>query len=321
MKRALALLCALLLLVGCTPAAPAQEDTLTITATTYPVYLFARAVTQGLPGITVERLDTGSVSCLHDYTLSVNDMKKIERADVLALNGAGLEDFMSDALAVTDAHVIDCSEGVDLLPATGHHDHDHDHDHGHFDPHYWMDPLRAQTMVDNLYLGLSEVLPEHEDALHTNALIAAHPLKQIYSSALSALQLLLKDENIVVPGLITFHNGFQYFAQSLDLPLLRSIEEEAGSEASAKEIVEISRLVKEYKIPVIFTEVNGSDATANAIARETGCTVAQLSMLMDGPEPPPLERPNPGTIYADLFFDNVAVLINGFAGREVSNLS
>ncbi|MEI3140165.1 MAG: hypothetical protein V8S34_00305 [Lawsonibacter sp.] len=43
-------------------------------------------------------------------------------------------------------------------------------------------------------------------------------------------------------------------------------------------------LVKEYRIPVIFTEVNGSDATAQAIARETGCAVAQLTMVMDGPD-------------------------------------
>ena len=321
MKRLFCALCALLLLAGCTSPAPAQEDALTITATTYPLYLFARAVTQDIPGVAVERLDTGSVSCLHDYTLSVSDMKKIERADVLALNGAGLEDFMSDALAATDAHIIDCSMGIELLPAVGHHDHEHEHehDHGHYDPHYWMDPLRAQTIVDNLRIGLSQVLPEQEEALRINALTAIHPLKAAYQSGRNYLQL-LKDENIAIPGLITFHDGFQYFAQTLDLPLLRAIEEEAGSEASAKEIVEITHLVKESGIPVIFTELNGSDATAKAIARETGCTVAQLSMMMDGPEPPPLERPNPGTIYADLFLDNVAVLINGFAQREVFTL-
>ena len=316
MKRLLALLCALLPLVGCTPAAPAQENTLTITATTYPVYLFARAVTQGLPGITVERLDTGSVSCLHDYTLSVNDMKKIERADVLALNGAGLEDFMSDALAATHAHVIDCSEGIDLLPTTGHHDHEHDSDeHSHFDPHYWMDPLRAQIMVDNLRVGLCSVLPEYRDLLWENAV--GNTLDTAYYMAHNALQV-LEEEKISVPGLITFHDGFQYFAHTLDLPLLRAIEEEAGSEASAKEIVDITQLVNELDIPVIFTETNGSDATANAISRETGCNLAQLSMLMDGPEPS--EGRSPTAPYEEMFLNNVYTLINGFAGREVFTL-
>ena len=68
------------------------------------------------------------------------------------------------------------------------------------------------------------------------------------------------------------------------LPLLASIEEEAGSEASAHEIVEITGLVNRYDIPAIFTEVNGSAATANSISRETGCQVRALNMIMDGEE-------------------------------------
>ena len=321
MKRLLSLACTLCLLVltACNSPTPPQSDTLTITTTTYPVYLLARAVVAGIPDVTVERLDTGSVSCLHDYTLSVSDMKKIERADVLAISGAGLEAFMSDALAACSSPVIDCSEGVELLPATGHHDHEHSsEDHSHFDPHYWMDPLRAQIMVDNLCLGLAEVLPEHGEALSSNAQAAAHSLNTAYDSGCSALRVLAQ-EGFTVPGLITFHDGFQYFAQALDLPLLRAIEEEAGSEASAKEIVEISRMVKELDIPVIFTEVNGSAATANAIARETGCRVVELSMLMDGREPMSPES-DPANTYAELFLQNVCELINGFAGQEVLHL-
>ena len=81
----------------------------------------------------MERLNTGSVSCLHDYTLSVDDMKKIEGADVIAMNGAGLEDFMDDALAASSAAVIDCSQGVALLENADHihEEGDGGHDHGH----------------------------------------------------------------------------------------------------------------------------------------------------------------------------------------------
>jgi len=40
--------------------------------------------------------------------------------------------------------------------------------------------------------------------------------------------------------------------------------------------------VREYEIPAIFTERNGSEATARAISRETGCAVYQLDMIMSG---------------------------------------
>ena len=52
-----------------------EQSQLTVLATTYPVYLFASALAENVDGVAVERLSTGQVSCLHDYTLSVDDMK------------------------------------------------------------------------------------------------------------------------------------------------------------------------------------------------------------------------------------------------------
>ena len=293
-------------LSGC--ATEGTDDArLTVVCTTYPIYLFASSVAQGVDGVSVERLDTGSASCLHDYTLSMEDMKKLERADVIALNGAGLEEFLEDALAASDAVIIDCSEGVDLLESPSHdHDADEDHDHGHWDPHYWMDPGGAVTMVGNIRRALEELDPDYAEAYMGGALTACALLGAWDSLARD----LLRESPSGIPGLITFHDGFQYFARAYDLPLLASIEEEAGSEASAREIVEITELVRKYNLPVIFSEVNGSDATANAVARETGCAVARLSMVMDGPDGD-LGR------YEEALLGNITAVVNGFAGREV----
>jgi len=315
MKRLLCALCALFFLSGCTPVGQ-EPSQLNIVTTTYPTYLAALAVTDGIEGVSVSRLDTGSVSCLHDYTLTVNDMKKLSRADVIVMNGAGLEDFMSDALAATDALVIDCSEGIDLLPAAGHHDHEHSGEDSHFDPHYWMDPNNAHTMVGNVRRGLWFLLPDAAAPdLSANTTRSFELLQPLYALGLQYLYP-RSEKAVSVPGLITFHDGFQYLAHTFHLPLLASIEEEAGSEASAKEIVEIAQLVKEHNIPVIFTEINGSDATAQAVARETGCAVASLSMIMDGREPT-AEDASPMAPYAELMLNNLYTLINGFAGQEV----
>lgn len=312
-QRIIPIFLILCLLAGCGQAAAPEEERMTILATTYPVYLFASAVADGVEGVTVERLDTGSVSCLHDYTLSVTDMKKIEGADVIAMNGAGLEDFMDDALAASDAAVIDCSQGVELLFTLEHGQEDdhagHDHDHGDYDPHIWMSPMCADHMVSAIRERLSELDPDNAQAYEENAGAVSNKLG-VLDTEISALFDGLRAQGKEVMGLITFHEGFQYFARDYDLPLLAAIEEEAGSEASAKEILEITQLVQEHKIPVIFTEVNGSDATANAVARETGCRVAQLSMCMDGPD---------GALsnYFEALMDNTIAIVNGFAGEEV----
>ena len=306
------LLSVLLLLPGCAqaPSGSSQEEGLTVLATTYPVYLFARTVAQGVEGVTVERLNTGSGSCLHDSTLSVDDMKKIEGADVIAMNGAGLEDFMDDALAASSAAVIDCSQGVALFENADHihEEGDGGHDHGHWDPHYWMDPGNAAVMVRNLQEGFALADPDHGDAYARNGEEAAGQLPSFAGDCTQAL------EGAEGAALITFHDGFHYFAQALGLPLLASIEEEEGSEASAMEINEITQLVKEHQLPVIFTEVNGSDATANAISRETGCQVAQLTMLMDGPEEGDLST------YLEGVRSNVNTIVSFFGGEELDQL-
>lgn len=318
MKRKLfsALILAAMLLTACTsgqdPTAsePTSQtaDRLSVVTTTYPIYVFACAVTDGVDGVTVERLNTGEASCLHDYTLSVDDMKKIEGADVLAMNGVELEEFMDDALARVSSAVIDCSQNIELL-ASLECDQDHDEpaelsDQDDFDPHVWMDPKNAEIMVQNLADGLERADPAHADAYRQSAQLVKEQLNE-----LDAQMQTLRSQSRNIAGMITFHDGFQYFAKAYDLPLLASIEEEAGSEASAKEVNHIVQLVKDNRIPVIFTEVNGSDATAQSIARETGCRVSQLSMCMDGPD---------GALsnYLDCMTQNLTAVLNGFAGEE-----
>ncbi len=307
-KRILCLAFALLfLLPGCKPD-PVETARLNVLTTTYPIYLFANTLTQGVEGVSVERLDTGSISCLHDYNLSVGDMKKIEGAGLIALNGVELEAFMDDALASAQAAVVDCSQGVELLENLNHHheEGEDDHDHGHYDPHIWMDPDNAAIMVQNLAEALISADPDHAQQYEANRDQALEDLDALGH----AIERLFEGASTKVTGLVTFHDGFQYFAKAFDLPLLAAIEEEAGSEASAKEINEITAIVNEKHIPVIFTERNGSDATAQAIARETGCTVSELTMLMSG-EKEDLSG------YADGLMQNAAAIINGFAGARI----
>ena len=272
MKKLLPLFLALLLaLAACGPAADTGEDTAkggaVVVATTYPVYLFASAVTEGVDGYDVELMIDQPVSCLHDYTLSVNDMRALEGADVIVMNGAGLEETMEDALSsVGEKPVIDCSEEIDLLPSP--------EDPQEPDPHIWMDPELACGMLSNLADGLGGLDPDHAAAFASNADDAAEAIR----SAHETLKAQLAD--LPCRELITFHDGFQYFARAFDLTILRAIEEEAGSEASAKEVGDILSDISTYDLPAVFTEINGSTSTADLIAREAGIGTAPLDLLM-----------------------------------------
>ena len=126
MKRLIALVGLIfIMLSGCSTLSQAQ-----VAATTLPVYDFTVRLCRGTD-ITVTRLVTEEVSCLHDYSLSVRQVKAVEGADMVILSGAGLEAFMEDVLAGAE-HVADASRGIDLIGCDDHH-HDHHHEEEHHD--------------------------------------------------------------------------------------------------------------------------------------------------------------------------------------------
>jgi len=209
-------------------------------------------------------------------------MKAIERSDIIVMNGAGLEDFMQDALVQSNAPVIDCSVGVALLPVFEEEEHHRHHTEKAWDPHIWMDPMRAVAMAENIGCGLCQMNPEYADIYRDNVSHISDVLTSFYHTLRETASCARTDAPLARWGLITFHDGFQYFADAFGFPLLKAIEEEEGAETSAAELKKITALIEEYDIPAIFTEEHGSDATARALKRETGCEVYPLDMLMSG---------------------------------------
>ena len=129
--------------------------------------------------------------------------------------------------------MIDCSEGVELLEDLSHHheegEEDHDgHDHGHWDPHYWMDPRRAAQMVGNLEAGLSALDPDNEQNYAQNSFVTRGLLIARDNNARELLDQYGTRHGTHPLELITFHDGFQYFADAYGLTLLTSIEEEGA---------------------------------------------------------------------------------------------
>jgi len=252
-----------------------------IVATTLPVYDFAVMLCDGT-GLSVGRLISENVSCLHDYTLKVDQMMMIESADVVLLSGLGLEDFLEDALNSASV-TIDASinththEGGHSHEDDHHAEHDHSHKHVHeTDPHIWLSPENAMIMVRNLAHGLSETYPEHKETITENLTALLEKLQQLQSYGNATLA------DLSCRELITFHDGFSYFAESFDLSILEAVEEESGSEASASMIIHLTELVNNHNLPAIFIETNGSDACAGIISAETDTAICVLDMAMSG---------------------------------------
>ena len=276
MKRIASLIAAAALacsFTGCNAAPEAQ-----VAATTLPVYEFTSRICEGTD-ITVARLVTESVSCLHDYALNVRQVRAVEAAEVVVISGAGMEEFMEDML--DGRNTIDASEGIELIePEEHHHGHEEEESHeGHSheeDPHIWLSPVNAAAMAENICQGLSARYPEYAADFEENLTELQAELESLHAYGEEKLR------DLSCREIITFHDGFNYLADCYGLEILRAVEEESGSEASAAELIELIEEVEHHGLPAIFTEMNGSVSAAGIIARETGAGSYALDMAMGG---------------------------------------
>lgn len=270
MKKICILLAFLLVLglAGCTQ----QPQHAPITATTKPVYDLTVLLCQGT-GLEVGLLIDENISCLHDYSLSTTQMRQIENAQMVILSGAGLEAFPAQLLAGC-RHLVEAAKNVPLLGCEDGHDHGHDGHSHEYDPHIWLDPSNAMIMAENISAGLVRQFPDHADTIQANLKDLLQKLEALQAYGDETLK------ELSCRQIITFHDGFAYLAQAFGLEILASVEEESGSEASAQELIALIETVKQYHLPAIFNEVNGSPSASSVIAAETGATVYVLNMAM-----------------------------------------
>ena len=264
------------------PSAGAAEP-LRVLTSFLPMEIFTRNVVGDTPGVTVASMLPASLGCPHDYALTPGDMKKIASADLFVANGLGMEEFLGKPvrranpkiLIVETAHgVRPIREGHDD-PAKGAHG-GKGHDPGEINPHTWVSPRNAILQVREIEKALSAARPVSARDFRRNA--------DAYVSRLSALAAEFETaaKTFRRRNIVTFHNVFDYLARDLGLTVVGEIETAPGQEPSAGEIRNLSRTIRERKVPAVFSEPQYSPKLAEALAREAGVPVRVLDPVATG---------------------------------------
>ena len=255
--------CLAITLVAALLAAESPAAPLRILASFYPVYIATLNVAGGVPGVEVASLAPPVAGCLHDYSLSPRDLKELARADILVVNGLGMESFIDEA--VKQAHgltILDASRGIELLDGN---------------PHAWVSISLAMKQVQNIADGLAQHDPEHADLYRRNA--------GSYLAKLDALRAKMHAQlkDLKTRDIVTCHEAFPYFTGEFDLRILAVIEREPGSEPSARELAETIELVRKSGAAALFAEPQYSAKAVDMIAAETGAKVYTLDPAVTGP--------------------------------------
>ncbi len=270
MRTVLPLALSLLLLLSACTAGQSQEQStarMQVTATFSPVYLIAKEVLQGVEGVELSCMAPAQAGCLHDYQLTMNDRKTLERSDMLIACGGGMESFLEDVrtdhpgLAVCEA-----TEGFELLPsATGESE---------YNAHLWMSADGAIAMAARIAAALGEADPAYSVVYRENAEQFAVRVRELFASWKEKLEP-VENRHIVI-----FHESFAYVARDFDLEVVGLIAREPDEEPSARELNEVIAAVRDYDVQALLADAQYDDRAAVTVSTETGVPYYTVDSLV-----------------------------------------
>jgi zinc transport system substrate-binding protein len=276
----------IIIVSGCSTKTSPPAKSFNAIASFYPIYIIAKNIADGIPGVTVTNLTPPYTGCLHDYSISADDMKHLEKADLFITNGAGMESFLDKTAAKYPKLVtVKLADGIDLIK-----------EGKESNPHVWLSITNTIQMTKNCMKAFEDADIIHADLYKKNG--------NRYIEQLSALKKEMDDSMKPFTGrkIITFHESFPYFAKEYKLVIAAVIEREPGSEPSAKELAETVTIVRSSKIKTLFTEPQYPSSAAKIIAKETGASIFILDPAVTGDDDP--------NAYIKIMTQNKETLIN-----------
>ncbi len=199
----------------------------------------------------------------HSYEPKPSQMKVLSKAKIYFKVGSGLEfelAWMNRLIAINPSmNIIDCAKGIKLIDFREEHpDHENAHGTGK-DPHIWMSPPNAITMVNNITDGLIQVDPENGSYYEEN--------RKKYVQNLTELDKNIREKLSKVKNraFLVYHPSYGYFAQEYNLTML-TIEEE-GKEPTASDLAIITKKAQENNIKVVFASPQFNPQSARVLAK------------------------------------------------------
>jgi zinc transport system substrate-binding protein len=244
------------------------DNRLTIVTSFYPMYVHTINVAKDVKGINIVNMTKPQTGCLHDYQLTPDDLKTLEKAKVFVVNGAGMEAFLDKVIKqMPKLKIVEASRGIPLIKGDGEEGDN---------PHVWVSISNAIQQVQNIGNQLAKIDPANGAKYRKNAAAYIKKLEALKTKMHKSLDG-LRNRNI-----ITFHEAFPYFAKEFNLNIVSVIEREPGSEPSARELADTITTIKKVKVRGLFAEPQYPAKAAEMIARETGIKVYILDPAVTG---------------------------------------
>ena len=263
-----------------------EPGDLQVSATIFPIYDIAKQVGRDL--VRVDLILPAGASP-HTFDPSPRTVQALSGSEVVLAIGHDIDSWASDlAKGAGDIPVRTVDTNIELREfgenahsheEDEHHDDEdheedtHGHDHEGVDPHYWLSPVRAMQIANNMVEIFAALDPANTRTYQANA----REFRQEIEASLRSWR--REIAMIEDPEIITFHDAFGYFAEDMGVEVVATVEPFAGQEATAQYLRELTEVVQDTGVTALFLEPQLSSRNIDAFARDNGLTLGTLDPI------------------------------------------
>jgi len=247
---------------------------LVIGITLQPYYSYVKAVVGDKAEI-LPLVDAGFNP--HNYLPQPNDLKRLNKMDVIVVNGIGHDDFALKVISAannSELMVLEANKDVPLLPAMGQ-----SVGKGAVNPHTFVGLSTTIQKVYTIANELSRIDPENATFYRKNARKYAKKFRLMKRDAM----LSLGELDTAGMKVATTHNAYGYILQEFGVDVAAVIEPAHGVEPSASQLQGTIEKIRESDIDVLFYELNMPNRFVDTIEEATGVQLYRFSHMTHGP--------------------------------------
>ncbi|MEJ6062551.1 zinc ABC transporter substrate-binding protein [Aliivibrio salmonicida] len=255
-------------------SAMSAEKPLVIGITLQPYYSYVKAVVGDKAEI-LPLVDAGFNP--HNYLPQPNDLKRLNKMDVIVVNGIGHDDFALKVIAAannSELMVLEANKDVPLLPAMGQ-----SVGKGAVNPHTFVGLSTTIQKVYTIANELSRIDRENASFYRKNARKYAKKFRLMKRDAM----LSLGELDTAGMKVATTHNAYGYILQEFGVDVAAVIEPAHGVEPSASQLQGTIEKIRESDIDVLFYELNMPNRFVDTIEEATGVQLYRFSHMTHGP--------------------------------------
>lgn len=267
-------------------AIPAQADAcpkrevvdgrpLRVVSTVAPLTSIIANIATGTPTVVTGVVPEGTNS--HTYEPPPSVAATLEQADIVFLNGLGLEDptrTLAEANASDGA--VRCELGTAVLPRDEWaYDFSFPEDGGKPNPHLWTNPPMGRDYAEVVRDSLVAADPANAATYEANF--------TAFAAKIDALDAAMTEATATLPAeqrqLLTYHDAYAYFAKHYGWTVIGAIQPSSFDEPSAKDVAALIEQVRSTGVQAIFGSEVFPSTVLEQIGAETG--VRYVDVLRD----------------------------------------